>query len=882
MTPIETTSSRIPPPSSNLPVPPPRDISLDESYQKATLHGYTTAELEDTGAYAPWSIIAPPNLQGALHSILRRQNWSQDALPIPNEYYGARYNLAGLQVPAQAAVEGEYEALDDVIWEAIQPALLLASRVLDSDHPYWNAVLSLYHIKPVPTERDPRKPEQLGPIVGKYSSVWLEQVPDHEMYSSALNLYRMGFQAKDATLAMLNQSVKFVIATGPAGFSGATSYRHPLGTRVFLEAQLIWPLLIPEYTESEKASHYFFLAGVILHELAVISHLIMTVEPDLLVAAGFPVSPEESLQLTALGDEMFGLECAISSEYYFQDQPYGEEGITAEAQYWGGSIDGLPHYGQGIETFPSIKSITCYPPAHPAPWLQNRPNVSFSGPSGYRNWLIRVPVPCMQVGWAIPVDDMAKFLREEWWESALTKYHYHALHILPFAPEGRGVIPGSRNLMSAKMDVGYVSNRNLGQCFQSRVLARFLDDGINHLMTHKQFAIARYLRSLASGKTEAKDIGDRIMYERRTWAPKYQQMTVLLRAVANDLQFLSHDATALMVLPQERWDLSVEINMQAIVQGLENISLGMQTAVRSSLVALEVISRDVLYTSSLVASYHLIHQDSAHRQIIYDTCLESLRTRIVNLRADIVALNQRLSLECSEKHDSSGEQIRNMWLLASARSINDTSRGDTAMSIIQETAADFRRLTAGFTSIIDKLDECQGMLHPSFVHSWDRSWEHSHAVRAANTMRHEHEELRQVAVQEMGRITSPSLIALIDAFCGCIQAYLHDTPVKGVSLDTLGLRRAAAVEAYIEAIARRQIHDLIESSPGDRTEAELEAMLQARIVQIRDDIARDPDVGGNTTKTSDNSSVGKDGVGEGDGDSEMENVATNLHAIDLG
>lgn len=111
-------------------------------------------------------------------------------------------------------------------------------------------------------------------------------------YPSALNLHRMGFRAKDAVLALLNRSryfvtkyllclislflthrscidVKFVIATGPDAYSGSTSYRHPLGIRIFLEAQSIWPLLIPEYTESEKASHHFFLAGTILHELAV-------------------------------------------------------------------------------------------------------------------------------------------------------------------------------------------------------------------------------------------------------------------------------------------------------------------------------------------------------------------------------------------------------------------------------------------------------------------------------------------------------------------------------------------------------------------------------------------------------------------------------------
>lgn len=118
--------------------------------------------------------------------------------------------------------------------------------------------------------------------------------------------------------------------------------------------------------------------------------------------------------------------------------------------------------------------------------LQDRPNASLSGPDGYRNWLIRAPVPCMQVCWAIPVDDMAKFLREDWWQSEHEKYSHHALRMLPFAPEGRDMIPGSWKLIPPKINTGYNSNKHLGTCFQSRVLAKYLDDGIQQLCAHKQ------------------------------------------------------------------------------------------------------------------------------------------------------------------------------------------------------------------------------------------------------------------------------------------------------------------------------------------------------------------------------------------------------------
>lgn len=71
------------------------------------------------------------------------------------------------------------------------------------------------------------------------------------------------------TLDVSQLDVRFVIAKGKGTANGITNYNHPHGIRIYLDAELVWPLLIPEYTDSEKASHWFFLAVVILHELIV-------------------------------------------------------------------------------------------------------------------------------------------------------------------------------------------------------------------------------------------------------------------------------------------------------------------------------------------------------------------------------------------------------------------------------------------------------------------------------------------------------------------------------------------------------------------------------------------------------------------------------------
>lgn len=400
--------------------------------------------------------------------------------------------------------------------------------------------------------------------------------------------------------------------------------------------------------------------------------------------------------------------------------------------------------------------------------------------------------------------------------------------------------------------------------------------------------IARYLRSLAVGKSETKNFGDRLKFDQRTWAPKYQQMIALLQTVTDNLDNIGNDAATVLQLPPNVWNLSSYVSVQAVIKGLQNISNGMRTVVESSMASLDVISRDVLYTSSLIGSYHLLYDDASERQMIYDTYMRPLRQRIQQFQPDLDAVKQRLFQEYSNDQGTWTAQLVNQWHLASGSVNNLPPQGNAAMNTIQEATGNLHRIIACYTSIIDKFDECQGMLHPGFVQSWDRTLDHSHAVQMARTMRHEYEERKEAAAQEMGRITSPSLLALIHGFIACIQAYLHDTPQKGSSLETLGLRREAAVEAYVEVLARQQISELTEASPGNRTENELEDMLQARIVQIRNEIASDPDMGGdaNDSSSSNNGSSDGDGAsggGGGDGgDVAMQGVVANLGAVPLG
>jgi hypothetical protein len=67
-----------------------------------------------------------------------------------------------------------------------------------------NAILSLYHIRPVPDHLDGRTDEVRKEAGAPLPSLWLdENTPG--MYKEAAELRDLGFRSRDTTLGMLNQ-----------------------------------------------------------------------------------------------------------------------------------------------------------------------------------------------------------------------------------------------------------------------------------------------------------------------------------------------------------------------------------------------------------------------------------------------------------------------------------------------------------------------------------------------------------------------------------------------------------------------------------------------------------------------------------------------------
>jgi len=95
-------------------------------FQQEKFSGFTTRELVDLDVWTTRKLKAG-DLQNPIISLLERQNWETG--PYPEVH---RSQLPSLR--NSTGEVGDWTAANDKIWEALKPAVQIASRVLDSIH----------------------------------------------------------------------------------------------------------------------------------------------------------------------------------------------------------------------------------------------------------------------------------------------------------------------------------------------------------------------------------------------------------------------------------------------------------------------------------------------------------------------------------------------------------------------------------------------------------------------------------------------------------------------------------------------------------------------------------------------------------------------------
>lgn len=103
------------------------------------------------------------------------------------------------------------------------------------------------------------------------TSFWLD-IDENAMYPEARQLRALNFDARTMALDYLNAYVRFCFLDSSAHkdqIYGMTSVFPPFvegpcwDIRIYIAAQLVWPLIIPNYSAAENDAASFLLAGTV-------------------------------------------------------------------------------------------------------------------------------------------------------------------------------------------------------------------------------------------------------------------------------------------------------------------------------------------------------------------------------------------------------------------------------------------------------------------------------------------------------------------------------------------------------------------------------------------------------------------------------------------
>ncbi|KAI3393511.1 hypothetical protein diail_4188 [Diaporthe ilicicola] len=413
-----------------------------EEYQRLLLGGNSTDELVQSGV---WTMdrTANSDLFTPLHDFLTRDKWE---VTIKRGAPG-EINQDSRKVYSFPTQEGEYCVANDYFWLALQPALQLASNILNSEHPATWAWADIYKMRPC---RDSREapgmvqtmlPEHFAADVTRkdYYAVYVDEDPD-EWFPEVARLKELGFNSVRWVCEILRRCLVWEFNSKYTNVYGTSQpYDHqmaftvidghhpepnrPFVIRISLSADIIWPLLIEEYSQAEKAACSFTLAATIVHELThAIVHARCQLFQDNAMWLRFnpdwrqEVSYDMLRALQVFGyrqvwqDPIFVDSIRVVRQEqgydFFEDETRSEEGWATENQYFGGIATSL-----GAGSFlPETRFIT-----------------DLTIMACFNAW----PALDQSIYQAIPFSMIEKFFSQAFWDQELHKWGPEAMKVWP-------------------------------------------------------------------------------------------------------------------------------------------------------------------------------------------------------------------------------------------------------------------------------------------------------------------------------------------------------------------------------------------------------------------------------------------------------------------
>ncbi|KAI1373333.1 hypothetical protein F4677DRAFT_228627 [Hypoxylon crocopeplum] len=416
---------------------------IDQDYQRILFQDLTSDELSQLNVQTMSNTVFC-DLQGEIHPLIRRDRWA--APPWKGSYrYAPRfvYNLNGEREEWDAST-------NDALWTAMQPALQLVTRVLNSGPPGLHALMDMRTRLPLPAEKDARE-EPETPSIPTYRNI--EEMDMDKTFPQIRRLHELGFDWIGKTYMILHTALYFDIGTvhlepmqsdNPAAVDGVMELKNMaygfskyamggLGTEITINvgAELLWPLLAPQLSQSEKLMTSFGVASTILHEIAhAVNFAHQSLTTDNYYIYSRDHSAEVSAMLLSLADELWDSK-NTPCEPFYKDFGTAESGFDFEFSLWGVvATNMLGHFlindARHLKSLPWLLMGSPWPLArHPV-----APSKARREPIKGANYAVE------EYATPIPIHYAAKFFTQKFWDTDFQKYGHEALKLIP---EGRMV-----------------------------------------------------------------------------------------------------------------------------------------------------------------------------------------------------------------------------------------------------------------------------------------------------------------------------------------------------------------------------------------------------------------------------------------------------------
>ncbi|KAK8042854.1 hypothetical protein PG994_013337 [Apiospora phragmitis] len=423
------------------------------------------------------------------------------------------------------------------LWAALQPALQLVTRVLYTNPMFWRSIRDLRTRRKVDPRLDPRDPAtQATPFLQKMIRLDEIKQPGDTGYAADRDacwqelddLAAAGFDYTYHVDRLLLERLELGIGPGfideegkPAGFVYGRTSLLMAGPdskiRVNISAELVWALLVPMYSSSEKLCASYIVATTLLHE---IMHATCYAVDLMCMREHTLYDPKQDWQISNVLHDWWNTATDVDcgrGEPWWRDDLRCELGWAFEKEFWGDSAVALT--GGSMQNRLS-KHITTMPLAIMAERHHAANYVS-------SNDVLRGHYPVEDYYRPVPIDYYAKFFTDAFWQVEWPRHGFEAFKRLP---------PDRQNL--CLMLPAWYPEKAMQDIFGSDNW-RFFRVVIRSLRRYGHPLMAEYLNQIVWEVRGFHSLRNRWLIDMRTWQYPdaiWAELTGRLDGIADDVK----------------------------------------------------------------------------------------------------------------------------------------------------------------------------------------------------------------------------------------------------------------------------------------------------------------------------------------------------------